>query len=102
MVLSEHQLNQPSPQAGWCAGREKVAVKDKMVHERLKEVQALLSKIHGLYDAHDWKAYEKKQVEGCVDALLFFWSGCCMAQQSSLSRRSLFCQLNIEKKNRSR
>ena len=50
----------------------KVAVKDKVVHERLKEAQALLSKIHGLYDAHDWKAYEKEQVEGCVDALHIF------------------------------
>ena len=51
---------------------KKVSIKDKLVHNRLKEAQALLSKIHGLYDAHDWKAYEKAQVEACIDALHTF------------------------------
>lgn len=50
----------------------KIASKDKVAHGKLLRGQVMMEKMHVKFEGIDWKSFEKKHVDACVDALHSF------------------------------
>ena len=49
----------------------KIASKDKVAHGKLLQ-QVMMEKMHACFEGIDWKLFEKKHVDACLDALHLF------------------------------
>ena len=50
----------------------KIASKDKVAHGKLMQAQVMMEKMHACFEGIDWKSFEKKHVDACLDALHLF------------------------------
>ena len=47
----------------------KIASKDKVAHGKLLQ-QVMMEKMHACFEGIDWKLFEKKHVDACLDSLM--------------------------------